>query len=215
MNTSTNPDPSAGYYVVERGQKKGPLTLSGLETMRQDGALTQSTLLWIDGMADWEPASKVVPQMFFHAVTNSSIPGTEQVTLKIARPKWRFLAGLIDLCVLLIPTQIVIFILALPTAGAGLVAELGVPFFLPWINGIYSAVTISTSWQGTVGMKLLGLKAVDSTGRKPSLGQCWGRGAASVLSWIVFGIGYFILFFTERRQTMHDLMAGTLVVRPK
>jgi uncharacterized RDD family membrane protein YckC len=209
------PQPETGFYLVDQGQKRGPFPLSELEAMQQRGTILESTLVWTDGMADWGPANKVVPQIFFHAVTDSSIPGTERVTLRIARPKWRFLAGLIDLCVLLIPTEIVIFILGVATGGVGWLAELGVPFFLPWVNGIYSAVSMSTSWQGTVGMRLLGLKAVDSTGRKPSLGQCWGRGAASVLSWMVFGIGYFILFFTERRQTMHDLMAGTLVVRPK
>src|SRR2546423_7161729 len=101
MNSSTDPDPGNGYYIVERGQKKGPFTLSGLETMRRDGTLTQPTLVWLDGMADWEPAGKVVPQIFFHAVADSEVTALpKKITLTLAHPKWRFLGGVIDACIL-------------------------------------------------------------------------------------------------------------------
>jgi hypothetical protein len=51
-----------GYYVVEQGQKKGPLELLALQSIRQQGTLSESTLIWTDGMADWQPARKVLPE---------------------------------------------------------------------------------------------------------------------------------------------------------
>jgi uncharacterized RDD family membrane protein YckC len=211
MNTSPDSDPGTGYYVVERGQKKGPLTRSALETMRQDGALTQSTLLWIDGMADWEPASKVVPQIFFHAVTHPvAHPRPQKMTLTLAHPKWRFLGGLIDVCVLYLPMQIVL-VPAFLAAGIGFVGELVVPI-------LYEALLMASSWQGTVGMKLLGLKVVDESGRKLLFGQSLGRAAAAILSLLPippFCVGYWMIFFTKKHQTLHDMIAKTLVVRNK
>jgi uncharacterized RDD family membrane protein YckC len=217
MNTSTDPDPSTGYYVVERGQKKGPLTLSALETMRQDGALTQSTLLWIDGMADWEPASKVVPQIFFHAVqgpAEATRSELQKVTLKLAHPKWRILGGLIDACVVFLPTQIILIPLGVFTAGFGFAGELIVPVLFC----VYEALLMASNWQGTMGMKVLGLKVVDYSGRKLSFGQSFGRAAASLVSALPFPpfcVGYWMIFFTQRQQTLHDIIAGTLVVRTK
>jgi uncharacterized RDD family membrane protein YckC len=210
MNTSTDPAPSTGYYVVERGQKKGPLTIAGLETMRQAGALTQSTLLWIDGMADWEPASKVVPQIFFHAVSDpAEVTRSEpqKVTLKLAHPKWRFLGGVIDACILYLPMQIVLIPLGVFTWGVGFAAELVVPC-------LYEALLMASGWQGTVGMKVLGLKVVDYSGHKLSFGQSFGRAAAAIIS-LPFFVGYWFIFFTKRHQTLHDMIAKTLVVRSK
>lgn len=38
------------------------------------GTLTASTLVWSDGMADWEPASKVFPELFKTAATPPPLP---------------------------------------------------------------------------------------------------------------------------------------------
>lgn len=212
MNSQIEPKT---YYAVEQGAKKGPFTISILETMREQGALTRTSLVWTDGMEDWAPAAQVIPEIFPAdppAVSSAKSDSPARpiaaapALLTIAHPKWRFLGGVIDFCVLYLPMQFVIIPTAAATLGAGFFLELIFPC-------VYAAVLMSTQWQGTVGMKLLGLKAVDYSGRKLSPGKCWGRGAASIVSSLVFGIGYLLLFFTPRRQTLHDLMAGTLVVR--
>jgi GYF domain 2 len=49
MQTSTDSNPDSGsYYLVEHGQKKGPLPLSALETMHREGALAE-TMAWRNG----------------------------------------------------------------------------------------------------------------------------------------------------------------------
>jgi uncharacterized RDD family membrane protein YckC len=181
------------YYIVEQGQKKGPLQISALETMRQQGTLSETTLVWRDGMADWKPADKVLPEIF----------SGRTVTYSIAEPGQRVLAGLIDICIV----QVLILLIVIFTGGL-------FEFGFPLANAIYGGVMMSSLWQATVGKKLLGLKVVDFNGSKPSSGQIWGRSLASLLSWFpLFGIGYLMVFFTARRQTLHDMMAGTLVVK--
>ena len=189
-------DPNGGYYVVEAGEKKGPWQLAQLQSMRQQGRLAEDTLVWREGMADWQPARTVLPG--FSTVATA--------TYTIAQPGQRVLAGLIDICVV----QAVILLFALLTAEFGTVVEVGFPL----ANAIYGGVMTSSLWQATVGKKLLGLKVVDVNGNKPSSGRIWGRSAASLLSWFpLFGIGYLMVFFTPRHQTLHDMMAATLVVK--
>src|SRR5262249_13175513 len=48
-------------------------------------------------------------------------------------------------------------------------------------------------------------------GARIGFGRATGRFFAQILS-CIFGIGYLIAGFTERRQALHDLMAGTVVV---
>ena len=181
------------YFVVEEGERKGPLNLSVLETMHRDGSLSETTLMWRDGMADWQPARKVLPEIFSG--------GT--VTYSIAEPGQRVLAGVIDICIV----QALILLIVIFTGGL-------FEFGFPLANAIYGGVMMSSLWQATVGKKLLGLKVVDVNGGKPSSGRIWGRSLASLLSWFpLFGIGYLMVFFTARHQTLHDMMAATLVVK--
>ena len=191
-----DPNPNDAYYVVEAGEKKGPLQLAELLSMRQQGRLAEDTLVWKDGMADWQPARAVLPES----------PAVVIASYTIAKPGQRVLAGLIDICVV----QAVILLFALLTAGFGTVVEVGFPL----ANAIYGGVMMSSVWQATVGKKLLGLKLVDVSGSKPSPARVWGRSLASLLSWFpLLGIGYLFVFFTARHQTLHDVIAGTLVVK--
>src|ERR1700674_3450736 len=142
--TSTN-----DYFVVEQGQKKGPLDLSVLETMRRDGSLSETTLMWRDGMADWQPAQTVVPGIFSGAA-GAGIPPTtarnaagpvviadpEPTTLKLAHPKWRFLGGVIDSCILYLPITVV------TSWTFGIVPLI--------VLCLYETLTMSSDWQGTV-----------------------------------------------------------------
>ncbi len=46
------------YYAVGQEQK-GPVTEAQLHALAKDGAITAATLVWRDGMADWQPYSTV------------------------------------------------------------------------------------------------------------------------------------------------------------
>lgn len=183
-----------GFYIVENGAKKGPLELSALQTMRQQGTLSESTLMWRDGMTDWLGARNVLPDLF--PATTSEIAVSDPTPLALAEPKLRFLGGVIDVCILTLPS--IVF----------------TPFVGFAIGLIYEAVTMASEWQGTVGMKVLGLKVVDYSGDRISVGRSWGRAFASILSIMPgLSLGYWLLFFTPRRQTLHDLLASTLVIK--
>ena len=78
---------------------------------------------------------------------------------------------------------------------------------------LYSAYLESSSRQATVGKMVLSLRVTDLEGRRISFGRATGRHFAKYVSALTLLIGYIMAGFTERKQALHDMMAGTLVVR--
>jgi uncharacterized RDD family membrane protein YckC len=78
---------------------------------------------------------------------------------------------------------------------------------------IYSALFISGSWQATPGKRAVGIKVTNLVGKPISFANALGREAAKFLSAMIIGIGFLLAAFTERKQALHDMIAGCLVVK--
>ena len=66
----------------------------------------------------------------------------------------------------------------------------------------------------TVGKKVLGLVVTDSEGRRISFGRATGRHFAKIVTnMIPLFIGYILAGFTEKKQALHDMIAGCLILR--
>ena len=75
----------------------------------------------------------------------------------------------------------------------------------------YYIVLQTSNRQATVGMKVCKIKLTTLEGEKTTKMQVFGRELAGILSW-VFLIGYIMIAFTEKKQGLHDKLAGTLVI---
>ncbi|WP_445488546.1 RDD family protein [Niallia sp. 03133] len=83
------------------------------------------------------------------------------------------------------------------------------------VNALYFVIFQSSKWQATIGKKILGLKVMTVSGDKISFWRSLGRYLLlSFLSGILF-IGYLMAAFTEKKQALHDLIAGTVVMKTK
>ena len=101
----------------------------------------------------------------------------------------------------------------LPHRGLGLLGG-GVTFILLLFGSwLYEAFMESSSYQATLGKMIFGMKVTDLYGNRISFGRATGRHFAKWLSAMILGIGYIMVGFTERKQGLHDLLAGTLVRR--
>jgi uncharacterized RDD family membrane protein YckC len=80
-------------------------------------------------------------------------------------------------------------------------------------NWLYEAAMESSSKQATIGKMVLGLKVTDLEGRRISFLRATGRHFAKFISGMILLIGYIMAGFTQRKQALHDMIAGTLVVR--
>jgi uncharacterized RDD family membrane protein YckC len=69
------------------------------------------------------------------------------------------------------------------------------------------------AWRGqTPGAMMMGHKVVTANGVKPSLGRAALRAIGYIMSLLTLGIGLLVALSDERKQAMHDRMAGTFVV---
>ena len=88
----------------------------------------------------------------------------------------------------------------------------GVGFGLGFLGGwLYEALLTSSSLQATLGKMIMGLRVTDLQGLRIDFGRATIRHFAKYLSTAILGIGYLMVAFTERKQGLHDLIAGTLV----
>lgn len=58
------PADSAQWYAHMNDEQKGPVTKSQLTQWANSGALTAETLVWKEGLENWEPANVLVPELF-------------------------------------------------------------------------------------------------------------------------------------------------------
>ncbi|ASB89847.1 RDD family protein [Bacillus sonorensis] len=90
-------------------------------------------------------------------------------------------------------------------------AIIGVFTFLVYF--LYYTLMESSKWQATLGKKIMGIRVADTEGGKISFGQAAGRFLAKSFLSPILMIGYILAFFTERKQALHDLLAGTIVLK--
>lgn len=76
----------------------------------------------------------------------------------------------------------------------------------------YFAVLESSRLQATLGKLALGIRVTDLSGGRVTFFRATGRFLGKILSAQTLLLGYVMALFTKRRQALHDLMAGTLVV---
>ncbi len=131
----------------------------------------------------------------------------------------RFVSGLIDLVVVFMVLIVLSILFAATGAFVGgedlsdgaatlvLFGYVGVCF-------AYGLFMESSRFQGTIGKILTGTVIVNKQGGRISFGQALGRNFGKWLTYFIpFFIGYFMVLFTEKGQSLHDLMAGTLVYK--
>ena len=88
--------------------------------------------------------------------------------------------------------------------------NLGLNLIIGWA---YFAVQESSAVQATLGKRACGLVVVSETGGRLTLPRATGRHFAKMLSGLLLGVGLIMVAFTDRKRGMHDMMAGTYVVR--
>jgi uncharacterized RDD family membrane protein YckC len=81
------------------------------------------------------------------------------------------------------------------------------------LKWLYYALMESSSWQATLGKKALGLEVTDMEGRRISFGRATGRTFGKIISVLTAYIGFAMAGFTEKKQALHDMIAGCLVIK--
>jgi len=132
----------------------------------------------------------------------------------------RFSAALLDGFLMSFPLFVFVFfsvfVVRLVSArrydpAIGILAALAaITLLVPWL---YFSFLESSYWQATIGKSLLRLYVADLEGHRLTRSRAMGRNLAKYLSNLTVGVGYVMCGFTKRKQALHDVVAGCLVLR--
>jgi uncharacterized RDD family membrane protein YckC len=142
----------------------------------------------------------------------SEIPSTEYASFG-----QRIAAFLLDVIIQVVAGFIIVYFWTLAFVANGGTSQEGLQwmsFGLRCVIGwIYFAAMESSALQGTLGKFALGIKVTDTAGSRLYFGQASGRWFGKWISTLILTIGWWMAAFTPKRQALHDMLAGCLVVR--
>jgi uncharacterized RDD family membrane protein YckC len=78
---------------------------------------------------------------------------------------------------------------------------------------LYCALMESSVKQATLGKMAVGIIVTDLDGQKITFGKATGRYFGKFISGILLCAGYIMVAFSSKKQGLHDMMAGCLVVK--
>jgi uncharacterized RDD family membrane protein YckC len=81
------------------------------------------------------------------------------------------------------------------------------------VSWLYFALMESSERGATVGKMAMGLRVVTSDYRRLTFLNATGRYFAKILSAIILFIGFIMIAFTDKKRGLHDMIAGTLVIK--
>jgi len=152
----------------------------------------------------------------------SFIADSPAVSSQYAGLERRLGAWVIDSILLSVVGLIALLALFALTAVAGMrqddalsVATILSVLFMSVVGLLYFGIMDSSSGQGTIGKRVLGIAVTDLNGSRISFLRAVGRYIAKGAGLMFCGIGPIAAAFTEKKQGLHDIIAGTLVVNKK
>ncbi len=229
-------------WIGRDGERHGPYTEADVREWLRTGKLSPSDLGWHQGMSDWQPLSSLFPEQQPPTLDRAYSPPKaplqtapdRQGSLEDHAGFWKRVAAyIIDSIVLWIPNVLIGKLMgataaeqalmqsvqgtsdttaALAAYGAfysAMLPAILVQLVLAWL---YFALCESSSWQATLGKLAIGIRVVDLDGNRISFLRATGRHFAKLLSGMILLIGYLMVAFTQRKQGLHDIIAGTLVL---
>jgi uncharacterized RDD family membrane protein YckC len=142
----------------------------------------------------------------------AGVPGSRAIRVVYAGFWRRFAAYLIDgLLLAAVQSVLAAGVLVMAPRDRYAVANLApVSAAIAWA---YFALFESSPMRATVGKYALGLYVSDKHGDPITFRRATARYLLKILSTLTLMVGWFMAAFTPRKQALHDVLAGTLVLR--
>jgi len=209
-------------YVAKSGRETGPFTLEQIQPMVDTGMLSLTDAVWYQDLPSWIPIHQFLnvrpplPEASAVATPVVDLPSKSGEPALFGR---RLGASIIDAVIWFVGGGLLCGFLFELLFGASYATmtdnEVGRLVVLPTlvIGWVYSAALESGPWRATIGKLVFGLVVADAEGRPVDFWSASRRYAGKILVGVSMGLTLLPSAWTRRRQNVHDLLSGTLVLR--
>ena len=196
------------YFLVINGKPEGPFTVAQLK----EQGIKPVDFVKTAAMDDYKEAHEL-PELraLFGFAYQPVVPqyfGSFDQRLAAAVIDW-----LIVMIVIIVPVCIGVLITGDQLTRVLLSASILI--LIPLTNLIYHIVMEGSSRQATYGKIILKIRVCNIDGTTIGYSKAAARNIAKALSVLTLGIGYLFNFFNKKQQCLHDVLAGTLVMKDR
>lgn len=235
-----SPSSDKQWYYAQSRQRFGPVTAQVLAQMYAQGELQDSDLVWAPHMQNWQKAVLVKDEFMNappppppssaasgYASPVDALPmaqpvGTGRVAVDDSFENggvFARAAALIVDAIILIPIQAIVVaiigaFMGVPQTEAAMnTFSLVINVAIIIVVWLYYALQESGSRGATFGKRALGLAVTDLNGDGITFWRATARHFSKIVSGLICGIGYLFPFFTQRKQALHDIIAGCMIIK--
>ena len=210
------------YWLNLGGEKTyGPYEVDRLRIFQSEGKLGASAQLCQEGGMQWVPAASVLGPTNTVAPpplrqSTVSAPLGVQGEFELAPFGKRAGAIIIDGLILSMGNWLigrVALEFVANVLGSWERAGITLALLELVIGWLYFVLLETSQKQATLGKMLVEIKVTDINGNRLGFGQATGRYFSKMISMIILGVGFLFPLWTPRKQALHDIIAGTLVLR--
>lgn len=196
------------YTLVINGKPEGPFTVDELKQM----AIKPGDFVRTDGMDDYKEAHEL-PELRTLFGFKSQVTGPQY----FAGFDQRLLASAIDWFIVSagFVMMALVAMLVINDKMLRLIIAISLLAAIPLAKIIYHTVMECSVKQATYGKQLLKIRVCDMQGGRIDAGRSFGRNLAKILSVLTLFTGYLYSFFNKKQQCLHDIIAGTLIVKDR
>lgn len=206
-------------YIKRHGQRYGPYSLEEVNRQLAAGLLNPSELGWHEAAPGWKPLFSIAGVILPGAASSSPRP----IGMAIPNPPeeldyagfWiRALALMIDSVILAIPIGIFWYKFWPDPNDLTFHHLLPAVLVIAALKIFYFAGLWSLPMQATIGQEICRLRVLrDRDDPRISFIRALVRLFGMLLSTLSLGGGYIMAAFTQRKRALHDMIAGTCVIK--
>ena len=201
---------------MKNEQRLGPFSLEEVNRQLALGTLHPSDEAWYEGAPGWRALLSISGVIMPGGASSSAAPVSFATPAVIGSTSYagfwmRTLAYLIDSLILVVVSEMILLPLKVLPGDDALLFGAVIPLLvcLTYMPAFWSSKT-----QATIGQMICGVKVVNAiTGTRISVLRAFGRWFALLLAMAILFVGVIMVAFTERKRGLHDILAGTYVVK--
>ena len=197
------------YILVINGKPEGPFTIDDLKERQ----IKPTDFVKTEAMVDYKEAHEIAELRELFGFNKAAL-----LIQYYGSFDQRLMASAIDLLLVSAVCATTIFVAEFLIKNQLiriLMSVAGFMIIIPLANLIYHIIMESGPKQGTYGKQLIKIRVCDMEGNRLTIGHAAGRNLAKVFSVLTFCIGYLYIFFNKKQQGLHDIIAGTLVIKDR